>query len=141
MLDEIGLFDPRFFAYLEDVDLAWRAQRAGWRCLYAPEARVLHHTSATAGAGSAFKQRLIGRNKIWLAAKNARAADLPLIMLYDGLGVLYAAMRRGNLHHLVGRLEGLRHVVAMRQRSGGWPRGLALPAPPWPWRVATRQPV
>jgi GT2 family glycosyltransferase len=47
MLQEIGLFDEDFFAYLEDVDLAWRARRLGWRCLYVPTARVLHRHSAT----------------------------------------------------------------------------------------------
>ena len=39
MLDEVGLFEEDFFAYLEDVDLAWRARLAGWRCLYVPAAR------------------------------------------------------------------------------------------------------
>ena len=38
MLEEVGLFRPEFFAYLEDVDLAWRARLAGWRCLLAPGA-------------------------------------------------------------------------------------------------------
>ncbi|MFN4295101.1 MAG: glycosyltransferase family 2 protein, partial [Thermoflexales bacterium] len=42
MLDEVGLFDEDFFAYLEDLDLAWRAQWAGWEAVYAPQARVLH---------------------------------------------------------------------------------------------------
>ena len=35
-------FDEAFFAYREDVDLAWRAQWLGWRCLYVPEARGFH---------------------------------------------------------------------------------------------------
>ena len=34
MLDEIGLFDEAYFAYFEDVDLAWRARAAGWGCAY-----------------------------------------------------------------------------------------------------------
>jgi GT2 family glycosyltransferase len=37
-----GFFDPAFFAYREDADLAWRAQLQGWRCLYTPHA-VGHH--------------------------------------------------------------------------------------------------
>ena len=37
-----GFFDPDFFAYREDADVAWRAQLLGWRCLYVPEA-VSHH--------------------------------------------------------------------------------------------------
>lgn len=35
-------FDEDFFAYREDVDLAWRARLAGWECLYVPEARGRH---------------------------------------------------------------------------------------------------
>jgi GT2 family glycosyltransferase len=35
-------FDPAFFAYREDADLAWRAQWLGWRCLYVPEALGYH---------------------------------------------------------------------------------------------------
>lgn len=63
MLDEIGLFDEQYFAYYEDVDLAWRARRAGWRCLYAPTARVLHVHSATGNRISGFKAYQIGLNK------------------------------------------------------------------------------
>ena len=46
MIDDIAVdghfFDPDFFVYREDADVAWRAQLMGWRCLYAPEA-VAHH--------------------------------------------------------------------------------------------------
>src|SRR5690606_17133112 len=42
MLDDIGWFDERFFAYCEDVDLSFRAQLRGYRCLYVPTARVRH---------------------------------------------------------------------------------------------------
>jgi len=44
------VFDPRFFAFYEDLDLAWRLQRAGWRVAYRPEARGRHARGATAGA-------------------------------------------------------------------------------------------
>ena len=36
------LFDEAFFAYREDADLAWRAQRLGWRCRYCPTALAYH---------------------------------------------------------------------------------------------------
>src|SRR5690606_32943828 len=42
MLDQVGLFDERFFAYGEDADLGLRGRLAGWRAVYAPGARVLH---------------------------------------------------------------------------------------------------
>jgi N-acetylglucosaminyl-diphospho-decaprenol L-rhamnosyltransferase len=40
--DELGGFDERYFMYLEDVDLCWRAHRAGWDVAYEPSGRVVH---------------------------------------------------------------------------------------------------
>lgn len=42
------VFDPRFFAFYEDLDLSWRLRRAGWRVAYRPEARGRHARGATA---------------------------------------------------------------------------------------------
>ena len=41
-LEELGGFDERYFMYVEDVDLCWRAHRAGWGVVFAPEAEVTH---------------------------------------------------------------------------------------------------
>ncbi|MCL6646711.1 MAG: glycosyltransferase family 2 protein [Chloroflexi bacterium] len=71
MLEEIGLFDEDFVAYCEDVDLAFRAQLAGWRCLFVPTARVYHHLSATGGGVGA--SYLCGKNFINLVVKNMPA--------------------------------------------------------------------
>jgi GT2 family glycosyltransferase len=68
MLEEIGLFDESFFMYCEDVDLNWRAQLAGWRCWYTPEAIVYHKLSATGGGPIA--SYYTGRNTLWVIAKN-----------------------------------------------------------------------
>jgi len=43
MIDEIGLLDERFFFNYEDVDLCKRARERGWRCVYTPDAAVVHH--------------------------------------------------------------------------------------------------
>ena len=46
MIEDIAIdgefFDPDFFVYREDADVAWRAQLMGWRCLYSPLARGYH---------------------------------------------------------------------------------------------------
>jgi GT2 family glycosyltransferase len=46
MIDDISVngefFDPDFFVYREDADVAWRAQLFGWRCIYTPHARGYH---------------------------------------------------------------------------------------------------
>jgi GT2 family glycosyltransferase len=68
MLDQVGLLDNDFFYSCEDLDLAWRAQLAGWRCIYAPRAIVYHKLMATGGgATSSFHD---GRNFIYLLAKD-----------------------------------------------------------------------
>src|SRR5690348_17522901 len=46
MIEDIAIgeefFDPDFFVYREDADVAWRAQLMGWRCIYTPHARGYH---------------------------------------------------------------------------------------------------
>ena len=67
-IEEIGPFETRFFMYCEDVDLNWRAQRAGYRCIYAPDAVVYHHLSAT--GGGVLASFYVGRNTLWAIARN-----------------------------------------------------------------------
>ncbi|HLF24916.1 MAG TPA: glycosyltransferase family 2 protein [Anaerolineae bacterium] len=154
MLEQIGLFDEDFFAYLEDVDLAWRARLAGWRCLYIPAARVYHIHSATAIEGSAFKHRLLGRNKVWLIAKNYPLPRLlfylPLIVIYDLAAVLFTLVKRQDISSLQGRLEGLRAlrrmwrkrrtVQALRRTSvsRGKPWQYYLSPMVFPWQAPSR---
>ena len=49
MLDQIGLFDERFFLYFEETDLLLRGARAGWKAIYLPESRVMHIGSVSTG--------------------------------------------------------------------------------------------
>ncbi len=63
-----GPFDEDFFAYGEDVDLGWRAQLAGWECLYVPTAVVYHRLSATGGGKIA--SYYTGRNLLYVLAKD-----------------------------------------------------------------------
>jgi len=64
------IFDPAFFMYKEDIDLAIRLQRAGWRTVYFPQATVLHCRGwkADRGAMPAWTRRrsLINEWRIWL---------------------------------------------------------------------------
>jgi GT2 family glycosyltransferase len=69
MLDEIGGFDEDFFAYGDDAELGLRARIAGWKCIYTPEAVARHHRGSTLGKDSAWRLRLIERNRILLALK------------------------------------------------------------------------
>lgn len=71
IFDEIGGFDEAHFAYLEDVDVCWRAKIAGYRSIYIPDAVVRHVGSATSGSiYNEFKVRHSSRNSIYLIYKN-----------------------------------------------------------------------
>jgi GT2 family glycosyltransferase len=71
MLDQIGLLDEEFFFSCEDIDLAWRAQLAGWKAIYAPRAVVYHKLAATGGGATA--SFYDGRNFIYLLVKDVPA--------------------------------------------------------------------
>lgn len=77
MLEQVGLLDDDFFFSLEDIDLSWRAQLQGWRCLYTPQAIVYHHLSASGGGVTA--SYYTGRNLIYVLVK-----DYPLWGKYGG---------------------------------------------------------
>jgi GT2 family glycosyltransferase len=68
MLAQVGMLDEDFFYSCEDIDLAWRAQLAGWRCIYAPRAIVYHKLSATGGGTTA--SFYDGRNFLYVLAKD-----------------------------------------------------------------------
>jgi GT2 family glycosyltransferase len=117
-LDQVGVFESRFFAYLEDVDLAWRLRRAGWRCLYVPAAVVYHVHSGTSGQGSPFKAHLLARNQVWVWARNAQGSVilryLPWIAArYIGLSVFYIVRRR-TLAPVRGLIAGIRGLGGIR---------------------------
>jgi GT2 family glycosyltransferase len=76
MLEEIGLFDEDFFLYCEDTDLGLRARRAGWKCIYVPQAVVEHHYSHSAGRASPLKAYYVERNRLFVLAKNFPARML-----------------------------------------------------------------
>jgi GT2 family glycosyltransferase/SAM-dependent methyltransferase len=62
-LAEVGGFEPVFFAYLEDADLAWRLQKAGYRARAVLSATARHAGSASTGEGSTLKAYLVARNR------------------------------------------------------------------------------
>lgn len=76
VFNKIGLFDELHFAYLEDVDIGYRAKLYGYDNIYCPDAVIYHVGSGTSADGekySAFKVRLAARNNIYLNYKNMAA--------------------------------------------------------------------
>jgi GT2 family glycosyltransferase len=112
-LEDVGLFDESFFMYCEDVDLAFRAQLLGYRCIYVPTAIVYHMLSATGGGPLA--SYYCGRNFLRVIAK-----DMPGPLLRRHWPRVVGAQLRL-------ALDALRHVrePAARARLRGQLRGLS----------------
>ncbi|MBQ9549211.1 MAG: glycosyltransferase family 2 protein [Lachnospiraceae bacterium] len=94
ILDEIGWFDEFHFAYLEDVDIGYRARIMGYRNTYEPEALVYHYGSGVSGSRyNDFKVRLSARNNMYIIMKNMPTPqiilNLPFLLTGFGLKALF----------------------------------------------------
>jgi GT2 family glycosyltransferase len=70
IFEKIGLFDEDFFAYLEDIDLSFRAQLAGFKCFYNPKIVCYHKRGGSSVSTLQFQVKMNERNVIWLRVKN-----------------------------------------------------------------------
>jgi hypothetical protein len=151
MLDDVGLFDDDFFAYSEDVDLAWRARLRGWRCVLAPTAVVQHAHSGTLGEGSPIKRFLLARNKVWVVTKCATDEHLrrwlPIVLLYDVGAATFGVLHQHDWASVRGRLAGLRalpkvldkrRAIQRRRQVGGDALSGTLSPLAAPWDVPRR---
>lgn len=66
--EDTGYFDERFFFLVEDVDLAWRAQKKGWEALYYPEA-ICYHYGNSSSFNKPLRRFLCWRNRKILLRK------------------------------------------------------------------------
>ena len=86
--EEIGYFDESHFAYLEDIDVGYRARIYGYRNVYCPTAKVYHVGSGTSGSKyNSFKVRLAARNNLYLNYKNMPLPQLILNAVPIGMGL------------------------------------------------------
>lgn len=117
LLDELGMFDDNFFAYMEDVDLAIRAKINGYHNLLCPQSIVYHIGSATSGSRyNEFKVRLAARNNVWVVYKNI---PIPLkiinfIFLFLGFLIKYIFFVRKGFGPIY--LEGIKEGLSTRNK-------------------------
>ncbi|MFH1171102.1 MAG: glycosyltransferase family 2 protein [bacterium] len=121
-------FDEAFFAYKEDIDIAWRLRFAGWLNFYEPGATLLHHRSArrehvraivrSGRAKSAFLRRISYRNHLLLLIKNDRYREwffpLPRVFLYEIGKFIYILFREPAT--VMGFFEAIRAIPLMRKK-------------------------
>lgn len=122
ILDSIGLFDELHFAYLEDLDLGYRARIQGYRNVYEPKAEVLHFGSASTGSRyNPRKTELASANNVYVIYKN-----MPFLQLVWNLPFLIAGFlikwlffcRKGmGGIYLKGLCKGLKRCMEPKGRS------------------------
>jgi len=113
ILEEIGLFDEKHFAYLEDIDIGWRARTRGYVNLFVPKAIVFHAGSATSGSRyNDFKVRQAAGNSLYTIYKNMPLWQLVLNApgILSGILVkgLYFAKKGFGKAYVAGLLRGIR---------------------------------
>jgi GT2 family glycosyltransferase len=109
MLGDVGLFDEDFFLYMEDIDLSFRAQLRGHKCLFVPAARVYHQVAGTTGRGSPLSIYYSLRNMPYVLVKN-----LPIALLVRHLGLILFYFLAGDA---VFALSGYTGAVARARRD------------------------
>lgn len=123
MLDEIGFFDEDFFLLYEDVDLSFRAQLHGYKCIYVPNAIVYHKASGSIGDDTPVSVYYSHRNLEWVYIHNMpRILVLKTILphiIYDAAAFFYFAVKGRSAEFVKAKwhvLKGLKRALAKRKR-------------------------
>ena len=109
--DQLGGFDERFFMFMEDVDLCWRAREAGWRVALEPAAGAVHVVGVSRAARP-YRMVIAHHRSLWryssLRWKGWHRAGLPLVAVAlavrAGLVCLAELAGRTPVHHAAARL-------------------------------------
>jgi GT2 family glycosyltransferase len=131
VMEEVGGFQPEWFAYFEDADLGVRARREGWSSRVVGRAACLHDASASTGGGRSPRRKyMMGVNSVWFLRAHGSPArwlsfvlfdvfTLPLSLLFG----LFTGEAKGALAKALGILAGLsrRRVTADKIEAGAGP--------------------
>ena len=111
VFEEIGMFDEKHFAYLEDIDVGYRARIFGYENWYVPAALVYHVGSGTSGSRyNQFKTRYSSRNNIYLIYKNMPVLqiilNLPFLVPGFGMKILFFSQKGMGREYVAGIKNG-----------------------------------
>jgi GT2 family glycosyltransferase len=119
VFSELGGFDPAYFAYLEDVDLCWRAWLAGHEVWYIPQAEAFHHMGGSfGGRASPLRIKWMQRNRYANMVKHLQPATLARGLLTSAAYDVYRVLEFSGR----GQWDGLRALIA-----GTWAFGQGVP--------------
>lgn len=123
---EIGLFDEEHFAYLEDLDVGYRARIHGYRNYYEPSAKVLHYGSAS--TGSRYNERktmLSSANNVYVIGKNMPLLqllwNLPFLLLGFFIKFLFFCRKKMGILYLKGLKKGFQRCFSEAGRKAKVP--------------------
>lgn len=112
MLEDVGFLDPDFFMIFEDVDLAFRAQLRGHKCVYLPEAMVYHRHHGTLKSHSSWQVLFAQRNKEMFYFTNMPLGPMvraiPRRMLHEAAACAYFCALGHGSAFVRGKLDFLR---------------------------------
>ena len=111
-LQDVGLLDEDFFAYMEDVDYGVRLRKHGYRVRYEPRSRVVHHSSGSSGGGYTEGRKYANAlNSIRFLKKHPTLKGWAALLFFDVLCLPLAlaaqVLRRGNPRAVLAKGKGL----------------------------------
>lgn len=115
MWERLGGFDESFKFYWEDIDLCYRAQKRGWKCLWDPRAKVVHkHESTFKKLRKSYVSLIQERNQLLFIWKNLTA---PRLMPKHIAGIFYRLRNPGYLKVVLAALLKLPSIIPERLKE------------------------
>ena len=113
IFEQIGYFDERHFAYLEDLDIGYRAKIHGYKNYYEPQAEVLHAGSGFSGSRyNEFKVNLSSANSVYVIGKNMPILqillNLPFLLAGFAIKILFFILKGLGITYIKGLGRGLK---------------------------------
>lgn len=125
VFEEMGYFDENHFAYLEDIDVGYRAKTRGYINTYEPKAIVYHVGSGTTGSKyNSFKVKMAARNNIYVIYKNMPLLqliiNLPTLIIGYIVKMLFFARKGFAKDYFLGLKEGILTVRKLKKQKFQW---------------------
>ncbi|MCP4650145.1 MAG: glycosyltransferase family 2 protein [PVC group bacterium] len=119
VIDEIGLLDPVYFSYFEDVDWCVRARAKGYKIIHVPEAKIWHSVAASTGGDRNPRwYYLMGRGSAVFVRKNASLCNLIKFICFIVAEFLWVVMKKilfGYKKPIFAKMRGLRDGLLLRE--------------------------
>lgn len=122
VFEEIGLFDEAHFAYLEDLDIGYRARIHGYENFYEPKAEVLHFGSASTGSRyNEWKTGQAAKNSVYVIFKNMPVLQIlfnaPLLLFGFFVKFLFFCKKKMGKIYIRGLKAGLKQSFSAEGRK------------------------